>query len=531
MAALVTSAARLDPSRRPERCSACRRRKVRCDGVKPSCGLCTRLHLSCDWRKEWRFKTVSVAWGQIRQGAQSSILQAQSDSCVPGTTRYQAGDNGRSIQTQPLVSATNGHYARNTVDRGSDMSRAGTIKPASHGIPQVINPATVSRIQMLAIAMRHYLPIEELGYRCRELEQWPTLTFLNPNNSALFHAHAPLDAAVDAFTLAQASLSLKDTRLSVASVRRYSTCLAKLRIALEQVQRYSDNELLLCILMLQGVELMQPTSHIGGWLFHIHGAMRMLESQGPKLLTSYYETVLFHHVRQGAVLWGISHRKKIWLDHPDWLFMSTSAPMTSMETRLIDLGVKVPALLAVSDNLFKNGSRDQLGHRQHWIATSSASECISTWIQEFYLAKGVTLQVCNKDSFCGYLSAIAENPLQEAFLFLTYNDTWYLSMAWAYLFVIQNAQLTTLPFSNRTDEVRDELQASIDATVGNLCRVIPQFFDPAFGFLGRASINLFLRSINVYFEAKGDLRMTKFCQDVEGALSTSSSGHVIITGP
>lgn len=41
-------------------CKTCRRRRVKCDEIKPRCGPCTRLGKKCSWRKRWRFYDLTA---------------------------------------------------------------------------------------------------------------------------------------------------------------------------------------------------------------------------------------------------------------------------------------------------------------------------------------------------------------------------------------------------------------------------------------------------------------------------------------
>lgn len=42
-------------TRSKDGCKTCRRRRVKCDELRPKCGPCTRLGKQCSWRKCWRF--------------------------------------------------------------------------------------------------------------------------------------------------------------------------------------------------------------------------------------------------------------------------------------------------------------------------------------------------------------------------------------------------------------------------------------------------------------------------------------------
>lgn len=240
-----------------ERCLNCRRRKVKCDKSKPTCGHCKRLQLRCDWSMECRFKDLSTKMAKKHRVSQDLKDRARWSTGEPLPASFPSDERNQSLQSSDCHSVTM-KISTQAHSGGSQESHnylTGTVRCAATPLPQAIDPAPVSRVQMLTVAIYHYLPSEELNRRCRKLEQWPTLTYMNPQNSALFCSRAPLSTAVETFSLAQAAVSLKDPSLSVASIRRYSDCLASLKIAINHAAGYPEDELLLCILVLQAVEV------------------------------------------------------------------------------------------------------------------------------------------------------------------------------------------------------------------------------------------------------------------------------------
>lgn len=257
--------------------------------------------------------------------------------------------------------------------------------------------------------------------------------------------------------------------------------------------------------------------------------MKLVEDRGPRTISNRYGTVLFQHVRQGAILWGMSTRQKIPFDSPPWISMSVCAPMTSPETRLLDLGISLPNLLAIGDQFRARNHDNEVERESYWHVLSAAFQQITTWVETYIIDKAVITKTCDPCCFGSFLEAIDSFPFEEAFLCQSFNDAWYLSMAWTFLFAVQKAQMSMLSLPLHPVEGRAELNRSMDVTASQLCMTIPQFFNPSFGFLGRASINLFLQLLLSYFETRCDERMVKFCRDVEDSLEKSRFGHVVVS--
>lgn len=69
------------------------------------------------------------------------------------------------------------------------------------------------------------------------------------------------------------------------------------------------------------------------------------------------------------------------------------------------------------------------------------------------------------------------------------------------------------------------LVASVERTIDNLSKTVPQALSAQSGFSGRLSVNLFLRMITLHYEAQGRDEMVRWCGDIESALYTPDQGH------
>lgn len=279
---------------------------------------------------------------------------------------------------------------------------------------------------------------------------------------------------------------------------------------------------------------MRPVSQRQGLVPHFLGATLLLTKQDKKQLTSRYDTVLFHHVRQGAILKGILDRSHIPFSSEDWISISRSAPITNMETQLFDLGVMVPGLLADTDLLISElGSSTSSRDRLHLHALVAMSERIKQWIHDFRQARKVTMRDCNATTYPDYCAWLTSYPLEQAYMSRNFNDTWFMAMAWVYLFVLDGASLKFV--SSRpalaTEGTLRTITISIQSTTTNLCKLVPRFFDASFGFLGRVAFSLFLRVLTMYFKAQKDITMVSWYYKVESAVYAAEQGVALLWPP
>lgn len=268
---------------------------------------------------------------------------------------------------------------------------------------------------------------------------------------------------------------------------------------------------------------MQPISQFGGWASHVEGAIRYMQHRGPRPLRNRYQAVLYHHVKQAAVLWGLNYQQPLPFCEKDWSEVSDSAPLLDHETKLINHGTKIPGILHLSNESDTNVSAS-LGCLQSLL---TSRHDILTWINEFHQRRSVVIRSCNETNFPTYFSSVKENVLKVAFIFQNFNDAWYFSTAWTYLYLIETTYLRVIQRLGLSpvNEHAKPTYASVQSTIDNLCRTIPQALELESGFSGRLSMNLFLRMITVHFEAQKREDMVRWCQNLDSIICSSEQGQ------
>ncbi|KAH0334962.1 hypothetical protein KCU81_g9251, partial [Aureobasidium melanogenum] len=279
------------------------------------------------------------------------------------------------------------------------------------------------------------------------------------------------------------------------------------------------------MLVLQTLEYTRPTAQPGGYFMHIQGMAHFLAKEVPQRLSSCYETILFQSARQASILSSIALGKRTPFDTEEWISLSQSAPLVTSETRLLDIAVKIPNLLVPDHH--------NMGDSLHLSTLLAVQRSLGHWIEAYRNQKMVILlQAFDPALFPDFAQVVSHDLGGRQVLFCaSFNDAWYLSLAWSLLFIVQSAHLYILVSSSEpTLELEcQQLKVSLQTTASALCSTIPQFFDKTWGFVARSSINLSLQLLTYYYQSVGDDSMIEFCLRVRRALGRPELGHEIVT--
>lgn len=274
--------------------------------------------------------------------------------------------------------------------------------------------------------------------------------------------------------------------------------------------------------ILISLQSIRPIAQAGGYFLHMQGIVDFLAAKTPRRLTSCYETMLFQKIRLASIILGLALGKWTPFATKKWMSVSKSAPLITSETRLLDIGVNIPNLLAGDHHEIRDSSR--------FPSLDAVQQSLSQWIQAYQSEKGITFQPFQSALFPDFARLVTFNHGGQVPVFSRFSHAFYLSLAWTLSFVVQSAQFLILvnSFEPKTSEC-ESLEVSLAKTARLLCSTIPQFFDKSWGFSGRFSINLFLQMLVRYYQSIGDEPMVGFCFDVKCALGRPQLGQAIVT--
>ncbi|KAG9558641.1 hypothetical protein KCU71_g8673, partial [Aureobasidium melanogenum] len=364
-----------------------------------------------------------------------------------------------------------------------------------------IDTANFDRIQALTIALSYYLPFEELAFQHRNSDKWMAMSFLHPHNSALLSTRTPaLAAAVDTLSLTHAAVKSQDARLTQQAIKRYTVSIALLRESIAQRGKYERNEVLLAIFILQ-----------------------LGEYEGPRHLSSSYDTALFALARQHAILGALLRREHTFFNQPQWLYISQSAPVTNHITHFLDIGTSVPGLLAETD---KVGSNIRSEHFVYELLQrlDCTCEAVVAWNNEFCSSMkheiSTTIDIKEMEAYNEDMEG--DSTFLPVFKFASFRTAWYITLGWTFLKSIYD--ILTIRVDVVYKHKALEIEILMSRVITNLSMVIPQLFAKRFGAIGRAAITLPLTILTEFYSARGRARELDRCRKIEKAVNHPREG-------
>ncbi|KAL2810462.1 fungal-specific transcription factor domain-containing protein [Aspergillus granulosus] len=148
---------------RPKRiaCAVCRRRKLRCDGRKPSCGTCSRLGHECTYdeaRKKSGPKRGYVKQLEARLAQVETLLKTQE----PSSTQTQAPNFPFTLPNEPL-DMTDMHAMGTSMNKStSPIENPQATGPPSTFTPEGVDATNNFGWDMISLGLEEPLPAREV---------------------------------------------------------------------------------------------------------------------------------------------------------------------------------------------------------------------------------------------------------------------------------------------------------------------------------------------------------------------------------
>ncbi|QKX57516.1 uncharacterized protein TRUGW13939_04630 [Talaromyces rugulosus] len=297
-------------------CHTCRKRKIKCDLSRPTCGQCARGSWKCEG-----YKKPVVFLNEYSTTYQASSTRSPIAS-------QDAGIKGLSVtqNNQQLLSSEQAVRSR---------EEKLNLQLFSHAVN------TAQYDQILASFVTFCLPTqtsEEVPLA------WLSSLAREPKKSR-------------ALLLSSASLGYGwmghvENRVDVSNNGRrfYSQALGRLRSTLSQPALISD--LLPTILMLLLYEIFEyGTQSSAGWISHTEGIETVLRLRGSHPFTDSLEFQMFHFYRTVGILKGLTTRKSCFLSNTEWAYTWFPGHTKNRFDELLDLAVIAPGLLDQADNI------------------------------------------------------------------------------------------------------------------------------------------------------------------------------------
>ncbi|KAK7418827.1 hypothetical protein QQX98_003689 [Neonectria punicea] len=300
-------------------CQLCRRRKVRCDEVRPSCGNCIKYGAECPGYE--RGLKFVAGKHQIRQrggGRRSDNGQRASNSSPDDSQPFAATLTYRS---NPIV-----------------VTSAPRLRPTL--IPPVDRPLQPLRGHVLYNMIQNFCPSappDILG-----LFQWVGFDHLGKR--------ALLDGAICSLALHLAGKEKSNAELVAHSRTVYGKSLTELQAALRHSSIWRSSETLFAAILLCFFELFAGTSSPDTWLQHAKGIGTLMEQRGPAAHAEGWDAAMLLSFRGILIMSDMFYPREenCFLSRPAW------KPLMADRGRCLVHAADTPvAEIAVVDGFFQ----------------------------------------------------------------------------------------------------------------------------------------------------------------------------------
>ncbi|KAK3694117.1 hypothetical protein B0T22DRAFT_373526 [Podospora appendiculata] len=294
-------------------CQTCRRKKISCDGKKPSCSQCLFRDLGCPgYEVDWTFVSQNSTITRGRDGRKADRA---------GQSRHAIPSRSNSELTTEACS------------------------------PTLQRPLAVPLSQLVTLIVRSYAPGPgTLGrintYQPRVCGAWvEVLPDLIGNGT-----DKTLCSAVRAFALSILSGGPESKAPVSTGLKAYSLALCSLSNCLSSVRDLSlSNQVAAAVMCVLLAELFLPTT-MGSWNAHLQGFGRIMELSRPETYTSGVTHRFFVGARPALIVLAVLSRKASFLATRKWRDIPFSKIAPSALQSVMSEGALIPGILERLDS-------------------------------------------------------------------------------------------------------------------------------------------------------------------------------------
>lgn len=474
-------------------CYLCRSRKIRCDGVRPSCRRCEIRGVKCPG-----YRIATPGDVEFRDETQ---LQTQ---------RY--GETRVSREQQFRSSVANGVSDTGKVIASTSPFIISEINSSPEAALTTLNSPSANRAQLYNSFYEIFTPKNTLSHERGVAVELSNIGYLR-QLAALPNAHPALSHSMSALSLVSAGSWTKDRRLVRQGIEEHTLSLRRLGNALKKPEALHDDHIIATITVLNLCEFYEESNHeSNGWTDHSNGLQRILAARGSEDLKGELSATLLANAKQGSFARSVLTRSKDFYDSVEWIQLDTEAVG-------YDTGTRLPGLLQRHDQL-------DLTH-------PSAAQDINTLLSECtqlehglrtYLDKHVASSLITSgkrfdeesiEEFVNFADLVADRTLETAYCFPSFTSAVLYTSFWLRMFFLRST-VASLQYYHRqlsSDSIRDlsDLgspveQIELRAYIMNLCRSIPFFIEPVNGTIGHICCFFPLVAAAKYFQEHGQTK-------------------------
>ncbi|KIW28976.1 uncharacterized protein PV07_04827 [Cladophialophora immunda] len=403
-------------------CNTCRKRKIHCDGTRPSCDRCRKSDRVCGgYQRERHFKNLSAL-------DRDTLL----------------------TRTQPLTSLTDLH----TINAGSvfdptPCSTPETDDTTTSKSQNVQGPRQAPSLSELFVDfLDNYIPRGEAVLQDGRKGQVSWLQAIDPS----LVNDASLDLAIFALSLVCLGRKHGDESLRREGAATYGRALHRLRDILSHHRLLFEEQTLASCMALSTFELLEVSGDsIDGWVSHVEGMARLIQLRGPESHVVGLSHRLFLGFRSTCITYALATRQSTYLAQQDWLTVPWETQPKSDLDRLLDIMAQIAVLIEKAARPNTASSAFDIPHAQRLGLLQQGWEFhsqLESWYQTLLLNQAGP-PYCERPSSTRFLPRLA-SVFPKALHFQNFEIARLHLSYWTTLLLLHSSILTT-PFSSPSD--------------------------------------------------------------------------------
>ncbi|KAI1076029.1 hypothetical protein F5B20DRAFT_573135 [Whalleya microplaca] len=327
---------------RSKGCGTCRRKKIKCDEQRPSCGQCRKGVRVCEgYDRPLTFKNQYPTNYSYELENDDHGLRFNNKSLIDRHALDQIQASRELTEAKPICqkSTRSKRLSRNIVLNKSQL-RKRQLHSNTLSLPRCLSSQLIYIDQILGDFLDNCLPLSS--------SQEVPLSWLRNVVS--------MDKEVDSLPLAMAALAVgwaghvdSNPELIDKGLQLYNAAVIQLRV---EVQDRSPLQVLATSVICTVYELFEFGSEAGcGWLCHMAGIAATLRAIGPEKIATEPYLQIYGFCRIIYVVHGIKRRRRICAGSPMWAYIPYQHCSKSEFQQFLDLGARAAELLEEVDIL------------------------------------------------------------------------------------------------------------------------------------------------------------------------------------
>ncbi|KAI0441311.1 hypothetical protein F4803DRAFT_523750 [Xylaria telfairii] len=361
---------------RSKGCKTCRRKKIKCDEQKPTCGQCRKGVRDCEGYDQATIFRHSTG-GDFVDASDShcqSVTQFSSWSAgnITWVDHHGVGNNGQMVTQQKRPKRRVHPYVRARLKHAqTQLSRTAPLPRTPNSLVLAVQNITGQFLELcLPLSETQEAPLAWLG----EIQE------MGQDVDAL-----PL--AMSALALGWAGHANDQPRLADTGLQLYNAAIRQLR---DDMSTYSPLQSLVVTTIFVAFELCQfGSTGNPGWLTHMKGIAAFLQALGPEKVSMDPYLKIFSFCRVVFITQGLSRRRSVCAGSHMWLHGPFRNRKKNVYQRFYDLSAEACELLGHADNLAQSGGRSGVETKQPGEVVAKMLDLISRlreWMQESNIA-------------------------------------------------------------------------------------------------------------------------------------------------